>query len=121
MNTRGARNQTTPRRMGTMRMLSQRPVRAIWGRVRCPLAKTMALGGVPTGIMKEQLAARAAGMRKSSGSCPRVRARAATMGRKVVAVAVLLVSSVSIRIPKQTMARVSNMGKPPSPWQRSPR
>ena len=71
----------------------------------------MALGGVPTGSMYEQLAARAVGTRKSMGFSPRLSASAPAMGRNVAAVAVLLVSSVSSRMPNATMLSTAIVGR----------
>ena len=45
----------------TPRTFSQTPAFIIWGSSICPEPKTMALGGVATGIMKAQLAAMVAG------------------------------------------------------------
>ncbi len=54
----------------------------------------MALGGVATGSMKAQEAAKAAGINNSSGFCRRPIATAASTGIAMAAVAVLEVSSV---------------------------
>ena len=70
------------------------PALIIWGIVRAPDEKTIALGGVATGNMNAQLAAKVTGTHKTSGSIPDCAAIAATTGRKVAAVAKLLASSV---------------------------
>ena len=41
---------------------SHTPARTIWTMVMCPEPNTMAFGGVATGIIKAQVAARAAGI-----------------------------------------------------------
>ena len=70
-----------------------------------PLPKTIALGGVATGNMKAQVAARVAGTRSSKGSMPMPLAIPKSTGRKAAAVGVLLVSSVR----NTTMAVTTNI------------
>src|SRR5690606_39550947 len=59
-----------------------------------PVPKTMALGGVATGIMKAQLAATAAGTAYRIGDTSWAMASAPISGRKAAAVAALLEISV---------------------------
>ena len=62
---------------------SQNPARHICGIVCSPDPKTMALGGVATGIMNAQLAASAAGTITRYGLTPSLGARAARIGTSV--------------------------------------
>ena len=59
-----------------------------------PLAKTIAFGGVATGSMNAQLAARTTGIVRATGAIPRATATAPTTGRNVDVVATLEVISV---------------------------
>ena len=77
------------------------------GMDRRPELKTTALGGVATGSINAQLAARVIGMTNRSGSFPVSTARAAITGRKVAVVARLLVSSVR----KMTRAVAATINK----------
>ena len=76
-----------------------------------PLPYTIAFGGVATGSMKAPLAASAAGAARTRGSCPIASATAPSTGRKVAAVAVLLVSSVSRMTVATTAATSSTSGQ----------
>ena len=85
-----------------------------------PEPKTIAFGGVATGIMKAQLAASVAGTIRSSGSTLIAAAVAPRIGRKVAVVAVLLVTSVSmISRAAAPMTRTST-GMPSSTSRRLP-
>ena len=90
----GARYNATrdTRKMPTM--LSIIPARTIFGIVSIPEPKTIAFGGVATGSMKAQLAAKVTGTASTIGSKPDSMAMAPTTGRNVAVVAMLLVSSV---------------------------
>ncbi len=68
-----------------------------------PVAQAIALGPVPAGSMKPQLAAIAAGSASRSGSAPSATVRLATTGMMPLAVATLLANSV-IRITSATTA-----------------
>jgi hypothetical protein len=72
---------------------SGRPARAIFGMVTYPLAKTIALGGVPTGITNPKLVAIVRGIMSNRGSIPRETARDAEIGINNAALAVLLTIS----------------------------
>src|SRR5690606_36679454 len=96
-------------------MLSHRPARAICAMVIRPLAEAMALGGVATGSMKAQLAAIASGTANTVGGRPRLTAIAAANGRKVAALAVLLVISVRKIIPTVATAMIRITSQEPSP------
>ena len=50
--------------------LRTRPALTICATVKCPLAKTIALGGVDIGSIKAQLAAKVTGMVINKGSIP---------------------------------------------------
>src|SRR5690606_32715532 len=80
---------------------SSAPDRTMRGRAILPVAQAIALGPVPAGSMKPQLAAIAAGSASSSGSAPSATVRLATIGMMPLAVATLLANSV-IRITKAT-------------------
>ena len=83
--------------------------------VTLPVPKTMALGGVPTGSMKAQVAASVAGISSSIGSAPIPSATPPRIGMKVAAVAVFDVISVS-RITIAVTAITSQIvGSAPSP------
>ena len=75
----------------------------------------MALGGVPTGSMKAQVAANAAGIKSDIGSAPIPIATPPSTGMKVAAVAVFDVTSVRNRISVTTAAISSSTGSVPSP------
>ena len=73
------------------------PAFIICGIRKCPLAKTIAFGGVDIGNIKAQLAAIVAGTTSSSGFSPRpTTATLARIDKKAAAVAVLLASSVML-------------------------
>ena len=72
----------------------------------------MAFGGVATGIMNAQLAARAAGRMSRYGCTPNEGPTAARMGSSVVVVAVLEVSSVRKITPVVTSTIKSNVRRP---------
>ena len=90
-------------------MFSTKPPRAICRMVTAPVPKTMALGGVPTGSMKAQVAAKAAGISSAIGSTPMPTATPPRIGMKVAAVAVFDVTSVRNRISVVT-ATISMIG-----------
>ena len=83
------------------------PADAMSGALIRPLPKIIALGGVATGSMNAQLAAKATMAITRSGSSPRSGAAAANTGTRVAVVAILLVSSVKSTT-KPTIT-VSNM------------
>merc|ERR1711971_752646 len=74
--------------------LMMKPVFAMVAMVTRPLEKTMAFGGVAIGSMKALLAASVAGRRSRPGSMPMEQASLPSTGRRTVAVATLLVTSV---------------------------
>mmetsp|Transcript_98096 Transcript_98096/g.316337 ORF Transcript_98096/g.316337 Transcript_98096/m.316337 type:complete len:250 (+) Transcript_98096:157-906(+) len=73
------------------------------------VAKTIALGGVATGSMKAQLAARVAGTMKVAGMTPSEQESSPMMGRSTLAVAVLLVTSVR-KVTINTMSKTTRNG-----------
>ena len=75
-------------------ILRTKPALTICGIVKAPDANTIALGGVATGSINAQLAAKVIGMHNNSGETSSSSATAAITGRKVAAVATLEVSSV---------------------------
>src|SRR5678809_1031542 len=58
-----------------------------------PLANTIALGGVPIGIMLAQLAANVIAMPSTNGFMPTESARLQTTGEKTITCAILLITS----------------------------
>ena len=92
-----------------------KPLRIIWLILICPLAKTIALGGVATGIIKAQLAAIAVGIANKIGETPIETAKAPIKGKKVAAVAVLLVISVKKLIAATIKPTISRVGSIPMP------
>ena len=74
-----------------------------------PVPKTIALGGVPTGSMKAQLALIAAGTIKRPGSIPATIAAGARSGISKTVVAVLLVVSVR-KVTASAMAAMMTRG-----------
>ena len=70
------------------------PAFTILGKAICPLAHATALGPVPDGIMKPQLAAIDAAIAINHGSAPVAATRPATTGSTPLAVATLLANSV---------------------------
>ena len=79
-------------------ILSQNPALAISAIRNSPELNTIALGGVATGIIKAQLAANAAGITSIIGPSVNVTAIGPSKGKKLAAVAVLLVTSVKNNI-----------------------
>ena len=84
-------------------MLSQNPALAISAIRNSPELNTTALGGVATGIIKAQLAANAAGITNIKGPSVNVTEIGPNSGKKLAAVAVLLVTSVKNKIVKVTI------------------
>lgn len=76
--------------------LSHIPAFTISGIVNRPEPKTMAFGGVATGIMKAQLEARVQAILNMYGLRPRPGERAVRMGSKDAVVATLEVNSVMV-------------------------
>lgn len=83
-------------------MFKIKPVFAILGIVKYPLAKTIALGGVPTGIIKENEAASVAGIISKYGCTPSTGAAAANTGRSMVICAVFDIISEKKVVAKQS-------------------
>ena len=79
----------------TSKRFSTSPTRAIAPIVNRPLPNTIAFGGVATGSMNEQVAAKAVGMPSMSGLIFIITVRDETTGSSIAAVPVLLISSVS--------------------------
>ena len=79
------------------------------GMVNLPEPKTMALGGVATGNMKAQLAAKTTGIVRATGAMPKATATAPTTGRKVEVVATFDVISVK-NIIRVATAKIKTMG-----------
>lgn len=77
-----------------------------------PELKTMAFGGVATGIIKAQLAAIAVGMISNRGLIPNPTATAAKIGPKAETVAMLLDSSVTKITVVQTIIIKTTRGSP---------
>ena len=75
-------------------ILSAKPARIISGIENLFAPKTIAFGGVATGSIKAQLAARTTGMVRETGSTPIDIATAPTTGKNVLVVATLDVISV---------------------------
>ncbi len=71
-----------------------------------PLEKTMALGGVPMGIMEAQLAARVMGMPNIKGLTPIASAMPVTTGANTITWATLLITSL-IKIDSTATATMS--------------
>src|ERR687898_506644 len=84
----GARGCGTPTRS------SSRPALSILGSAMCPVAQAIALGPVPDGSMKPQLAAQAAGKASRMGSMPVAAMIPATTGMMPLAAATLDANSV---------------------------
>ena len=78
------------------------------------LPKTMAFGGVATGIMKAQEADIVAGIISTSGCTPVATATAARIGRIISVVAVLLVSSVRNVMARHTIRISAKVGSAPT-------
>ena len=96
------------------------PTLAILGMVRYPLPKTMALGGVATGSIKAQEADIVAGIISMKGCTLTAKEVAAKIGIKVVAVAVLEVTSVKKVISRETNKTMPNTGTAPNPFKLPP-
>ena len=99
----------------TPTMVIKTPTLAISAILIRPLPKTMALGGVATGIMKAQDAESVAGIISSSGLVFMAKATDANMGRIISVVAVLDVSSVKKVKPVQMMEVIRIGDIPASP------
>jgi len=80
----------------------------------------MAFGGVATGSMNAQVAARATGMTSSMMSWSMPAATPPMIGRKAAAVAVLEVISVRKMMRAVTASTISTTGSPPTPRETSP-
>ena len=80
----------------------------------------MAFGGVATGSMNAQVAARATGAASMSGATPVPRATPEATGRNVAAVAVFEVISVSSRMPTAAITTSTHTGMSPKPLTCSP-
>src|SRR5262245_36451082 len=80
----------------------------------------MALGGVPTGIMKARLLESVAGIISSAGFIPLALAVAARSGIRMFAVAVLLVNSERNVMEKHNVTMIASGGQSRSPLARLP-
>ena len=80
-----------------------------------PVAKTMALGGVPTGSMKARLSASVAGTSSSKGSIPIPGATAPRIGMIVAAMAVFEAISVIITTIATSATTTQTVGRLPRP------
>ena len=78
--------------INTEAILSQKPALAISAICNSPELKTIAFGGVATGIINAQLAANAAGITNISGPSVKVTEIGPSKGKKLATVAVLLVT-----------------------------
>ena len=94
-------------------ILISTPALAISAILTLPLPKTMALGGVATGIMKAQEAESVAGIISIKGFTCMAKPTEAKMGRIISVVAVLDVNSVRKVNPKQ-MERIMTIGEVPA-------
>src|SRR5690606_31386088 len=101
--TNAATAQIAPTMSAAPATSSSAPDSTIRGSAMRPVAQAIALGPVPAGSMKPQLAAIAAGSASRSGSAPSATVRLATTGMMPLAVATLLANSV-IRITSATTA-----------------
>ena len=90
-------------------ILSAKPARIISGIENLFAPKTIAFGGVATGSIKAQLAARQTGTVRETGRTPMPTATAPNTGRKVEVVATLLVTSVK-KIINAATANIKNIG-----------
>ena len=90
-------------------IFSANPARIISGIVNFPDPNTIAFGGVATGSMNAQLAARTTGIVKATGAIPRATATAPTTGKNVDVVATLEVISVR-NIIKVATANIKTIG-----------
>ena len=96
-------------------MLIKTPTLAISAILIRPLPKTIALGGVATGIIKAQDAESVAGIINNIGFVFMAKATDAKIGRIISVVAVLDVNSVKKVRPKQMMRIITIGGIPASP------
>jgi hypothetical protein len=78
------------------------------------IAKTMVFGGVATGIMNPQLAARTVALKRVIGSAPMPEAALIRIGSMVVAVATLLAISETATTKITTQVNNSQVGIPRS-------
>ena len=85
-----------------------------------PVPKTIALGGVPTGIMNAQLAATVAGTSRALAGMPRTGARAARIGSMVATCAVFDVSPDMKTMIAMIASRTVQNGHPAKPVARLP-
>ena len=90
-------------------ILRAKPAFIISGILIFPDPKTIAFGGVATGNIKAQLAAKTTGIVSATGATPRATATAPTTGRNVEVVATLEVSSVKKMI-KVATAKINIIG-----------
>ena len=74
-------------------MLSTKPAPIMSFNLMCPLANTMALGGVPLGSMLAQLAPKVIGTPNNNGSICRAVANELTTGAITITCATLLITS----------------------------
>src|SRR5699024_4552774 len=93
---------------------SARPAFSTRGKATWRVAQAIALGPVPDGSMKPQLAANAAGSASRIGSAPSATASAATTGMIALAAAMLLANSVITTTIATTTAASTISGTPPS-------
>ena len=100
---------TTPIRLKT------RPARAISEMRILSVPKTMAFGGVATGNIKAKEQDRVPGIIRKRGFIFKETASAASMGRRISAVAVFEVSSVKKVMNMQIQATINRGGNEPSP------
>src|SRR5210317_657867 len=90
-------------------MFKANPAFIMSGMVSFPEPKTIALGGVATGNINAQLAAKTTGIVNATGAMPSATATAPTTGKNVEVVATLDVISVK-KIIKVATARTSTIG-----------
>ena len=90
-------------------IFSAKPAFIISGIVSLPEPKTIALGGVATGSMNAQLAARTTGIVRATGAISSATATAPTTGKNVEVVATLEVISVR-KIIKVATANINTIG-----------
>ena len=87
-------------------MFITNPVLAMFFKVRCPLANTIAFGGVPIGSMEAQLAARVMGIPNSTGFICKASAIPAITGANTITCATLLMISLR-KIEKSAIKNIS--------------
>src|SRR3546814_55005 len=107
-------DQMTPINSGTPRMSSASPAFNMRGSAIWPVAQASALGPVPEGSMKPQLAAIATGSASSTGSAPVAAISAASTGMMPLAVATLLANSVINMVSATIVAASRIVGTLPS-------